>query len=75
MSASNESQRQQIEALWAEVFGEAPVVRADPQVLADMLVRHLPPAPPYGDPLVWRDREPLPAAHLPHEARPERQSR
>ena len=61
MSGSNEQQRKEIEALWAQVFGEPPAARADASMLADVLIRHLPPAPPYGDPLAWRDREPLPA--------------
>lgn len=65
MSGSSESQRKEIEALWSEVFGEAPACRADPRMLADVLIRHLPPAPPYGDPLIWRDREPLPVSEAP----------
>ena len=69
MSGSNETQRREVEALWAEVFGEAPSVRADPGMLTDVLIRHLPSAPPYGDPPAWRDREPLPTAQAPDKAR------
>lgn len=42
--------RADILGLWREVFGGPPAIEADPRLLADLLVRHLPPAPPYGDP-------------------------
>jgi hypothetical protein len=38
---------QDIEALWTAVFGEPPPVTATAEVMLDILVRHLPPAPPY----------------------------
>jgi len=38
----------EIEALWAALFGEPPAIAADPQLLMDVLMRCLPPAPPYG---------------------------
>ena len=40
----------ELHALWAEVFGEPPSVNADAKLLGELLVRHLPPAPPYGEP-------------------------
>ena len=40
----------ELHALWTEVFGEPPSVTADAKLLSEMLVRHLPPAPPYGEP-------------------------
>lgn len=49
----------EIEALWAEVFGEPPPIRCEPHFLAEVLVRSLPSPPPYGDPPHLRDREPL----------------
>ncbi len=72
MSVTSEQQRKEIEALWTEMFGTAPGVRADPHLLTDALIRYLPPAPPYGDPLAWRDREPLPVAKEPHLVRMDR---
>jgi hypothetical protein len=65
MSESNDNRRDAIEELWAAVFGDAPQVRCDPRLLADALVRNLPPVPPYGDPPGRRDREPLPAVRPP----------
>lgn len=65
MSNSSDSQRDAIEELWAAVFGDAPQVRCDARLLADALIRNLPPVPPYGDPPGLRDREPLPAARPP----------
>lgn len=41
------SAKQELEALWREVFGEPPSINADPALLSEILVRHLPPAPPY----------------------------
>jgi hypothetical protein len=38
---------QELESLWAEVFGEPPSVTAAPSLLAEVLVAALPPAPPY----------------------------
>jgi hypothetical protein len=38
---------QDIEALWTAVFGEPPPVTATAEVMLDILVRHLPAAPPY----------------------------
>jgi hypothetical protein len=61
MSQSNDQQRKEIEALWAQVFGDEPDASADTSLLAGVLIQHLPPAPPYGDPVAWRDRESLPA--------------
>jgi hypothetical protein len=46
----------ELHALWAEVFGEPPSVAADADLLYEILMRHLPPAPPYGEP--WRARGP-----------------
>jgi hypothetical protein len=33
--------------LWREVFGEPPPLADDPQLLSQILVESLPPAPPY----------------------------
>ena len=52
--------REEIEALWAAVFGQPPSVRCDPSLLTEALVRGLSSPPPYGDPPGPRDREPLP---------------
>jgi len=65
MANSDDTGREAIEDLWAAVFGEAPAVRCDARMLADVLIRYLPPAPPYGDPPGQRDREPLPPTHTP----------
>jgi hypothetical protein len=65
MSESNDNRRDAIEELWAAVFGDAPQFRCDPRLLADALVRNLPPVPPYGDPPSQRDHEPLPAVRPP----------
>ena len=65
MSESNNNRRDAIEELWTAVFGAAPQVRCDPRLLADALIRNLPPVPPYGDPPSQRDREPLPAVRPP----------
>ena len=35
-------------ALWAALFGGPPPVKGSPALLAELLVRHLPPAPSYG---------------------------
>jgi len=43
------SAKQELEALWREVFGEPPSIEADASMLSEILVRHLPPAPPYID--------------------------
>jgi hypothetical protein len=43
------SAKQELEALWREVFGEPPSINADPAMLSEILVHHLPPAPPYID--------------------------
>jgi hypothetical protein len=40
----------ELQALWIEVFGEPPSVNADAKLLSELLVRYLPPAPPYGQP-------------------------
>ncbi len=65
MANSDDTSREAIEELWAAVFGEAPSVRRDAHLLADVLIRNLPPVPPYGDPPSLRDREPLPRTHTP----------
>jgi hypothetical protein len=39
-----------LEALWRAVFGGPPSVDASPEVMSAILVRCLPPAPPYGQP-------------------------
>jgi len=65
MANSDDTSREAIENLWAAVFGEPPAVRADAHLLADVLIRNLPPVPPYGDPPSLRDREPLPRTHTP----------
>jgi len=65
MSESNTSTREAIEELWAAVFGESPAIRCDPHMLAEVLIRSLPPVPPYGDPPGQRDRETLPPVHTP----------
>jgi hypothetical protein len=43
------SAKQELEALWCEVFGEPPPINAEPALLSEILVRHLPLAPPYID--------------------------
>jgi len=43
------SAKQELEALWRAVFGEPPSIEADASMLSEILVRHLPPAPPYID--------------------------
>jgi hypothetical protein len=43
------SAKQELEALWRAVFGEPPSINADPAMLSEILVRHLPRAPPYID--------------------------
>ncbi len=63
MSELEDEVREQIEELWAEVFGQPPSIRCDSRLLADVLVRSLSPPPPYGDPPRLRDREPLPPHH------------
>jgi len=65
MAQPDNTTREAIEELWATVFGEVPAMRCDPHVLADVLIRNLPPVPPYGDPPTQRDREPLPRIHTP----------
>jgi len=65
MPNSSDSQREAIEELWAAVFGDAPQVCCDPRRLADVLIRNLPPVPPYGDPPSRRDHEPLPPVRAP----------
>ncbi|MBV9509251.1 MAG: hypothetical protein JO303_03080 [Caulobacteraceae bacterium] len=59
MPHPDDAMREEIEALWSEVFGEAPPIRCDPKLLTAILVRSLSPPPPYGDPPAQRDREPL----------------
>jgi hypothetical protein len=39
----------EIEALWVSVFGEPPPVSGSPGLMVEILVRHLPLAPPYGE--------------------------
>lgn len=39
---------QELADLWAAVFGEQPSVVAEPGLTAQILIRCLPPAPPYG---------------------------
>ncbi len=65
MTKSDPKRLDAIEDLWTAVFGEAPTIRCDPQLLADVLIRNLPPVPPYGDPPSRRDREPLPRTRTP----------
>ena len=65
MANSDDTSREALEELWAAVFGEAPPVRCDAHMLADVLIRNLPPVPPYGDPPGLRDREPLATTHTP----------
>ena len=38
---------EELEALWSDVFGEPPPIRARPEELSRALVAHLPPAPAY----------------------------
>jgi hypothetical protein len=64
MDGREDQIRDQIETLWAEVFGHPPSIRCDPSLLAEALVRSLSSPPPYGDPPWRRDREPL-APHRP----------
>ncbi len=59
MSAPDNITLEMVESLWTAVFGEPPSIRCDPRMLADVLIRNLPHAPPYGDPPGQRDREPL----------------
>ena len=37
----------ELETLWIEVFGEPPLIRAEAELLAGVLVSALPSAPPY----------------------------
>ena len=39
----------ELHALWAEVFGEPPSIAAEADLLYELLLRYLPPAPPYGE--------------------------
>jgi hypothetical protein len=39
--------RHGVYALWRAVFGQPPPIEAAPRLLCDLLVRHLPAAPPY----------------------------
>ena len=64
MTGRDNQMRDEIEWLWAEVFGQPPSIRCEPHLLADVLIRSLSSPPPYGDPPRQRDREPLP----PHRA-------
>ncbi|MBV9509568.1 MAG: hypothetical protein JO303_04725 [Caulobacteraceae bacterium] len=59
MPHPEDAMRNEIEALWTEVFGEPPLIRCEPKLLSEILVRSLSPPPPYGDPPAQRDREPL----------------
>ena len=65
MASRQDEMREEIESLWAEVFGSPPGIRCDPGLLTEVLVRSLSSPPPYGDPPGLRDREPLP----PHRPR------
>ncbi|MFT4252526.1 MAG: hypothetical protein QM608_08585 [Caulobacter sp.] len=47
--------------LWITVFGEPPPINTDPSLLAEVLVRCLPPAEPYGP-------QAVPMAQLPRKA-------
>ena len=47
MEPSEEILLQEIVALWRTTFGEPPPVIAEFDVLSSILVKHLPPAPPY----------------------------
>jgi hypothetical protein len=38
----------ELEGLWAELFGEPPSIKAQPDVLIEVLVAMLPPVQPYG---------------------------
>jgi len=48
----------ELAALWSEVFGQPPPLVGAPRLLASVLIRSLPPAPPYefGDRPVGDDR-------------------
>lgn len=37
----------ELNQLWCAVFGQPPAIKAGPEVLADVLVKCLPPAPAY----------------------------
>ncbi len=39
--------RRQLQRLWKAAFGEPPCIEADPAMLAEVLVRCLPPVGPY----------------------------
>jgi len=39
----------ELHALWAEIFGEPPAMAADADLLYALLLRYMPPAPPYGE--------------------------
>jgi hypothetical protein len=41
---------EEVEALWVSVFGEPAPITAAPELLLEILVRHMPLAPPYGAP-------------------------
>jgi hypothetical protein len=40
----------EIEALWTSVFGEPPPISGAGELILEILIRYLPPAPPYGAP-------------------------
>ena len=40
--------RRGVHLLWRAIFGEPPSLDAEPELLFELLVRHMPPAPPYG---------------------------
>lgn len=40
-------ERQAWSVLWEAVFGEPPPIRAESEMTGQVLVEHLPPAPPY----------------------------
>jgi hypothetical protein len=49
------SAKAEVEALWEAVFGGPPPIEAEHSLLLDVLMRCLPPPPPYGDPVTARE--------------------
>ncbi|HEY1752110.1 MAG TPA: hypothetical protein VGG29_12680 [Caulobacteraceae bacterium] len=73
MNSSNA--KLELEALWAAVFHEPPAIDADADLLARMIVRCLPPSPPYGEALPGVEHPPDAAAapaEAPDQAEPMR---
>ena len=47
MTQVNPDPRSQLSRLWRAAFGEPPAIDAEPEIMAQVLIRCLPCAPPY----------------------------